>query len=114
MNIPTWVSPALYGAACGAAALAVIGFGWGGWVTGGKADDMAAKASETAVVSALSPLCVAAARRDPDFAEKLVELKKASGYNRDQIIMNAGWGTPPGETSGSRDLARDCGNKLVL
>ena len=114
MNIPAWVSPGLYGAAVGAAALAIIGFGWGGWVTGGKAADMAAKASQTAVVSALSPLCVDAARRDPDFAAKLVELKTTSGYSRDEIVMKAGWGTPPGATEGNRDLARDCAAKLVL
>jgi hypothetical protein len=30
MQIPEWLKPGLYGAACGAVALAVIGFSWGG------------------------------------------------------------------------------------
>ena len=30
------VQPALWGAACGAIALAIVGFNWGGWVTGGR------------------------------------------------------------------------------
>ena len=42
MQTPEWLKPGLYGAACGAAALAVIGFSWGGWVTGGTARTMAA------------------------------------------------------------------------
>ena len=41
MNIPEWLKPALYGAAAGAGALAIIGFTWGGWVTGGTAKEMA-------------------------------------------------------------------------
>ncbi len=42
MRTPEWLKPGLYGAACGAVALAVIGFSWGGWVTGGMARTMAA------------------------------------------------------------------------
>jgi hypothetical protein len=42
MHPPEWLKPGLYGAACGAVALAVIGFSWGGWVTGGTARTMAA------------------------------------------------------------------------
>jgi len=30
MTTPEWLKPALYGVACGAAALAIIGFSWGG------------------------------------------------------------------------------------
>ena len=36
MQSPEWLKPALYGAACGAIALATVGFSWGGWVTGGR------------------------------------------------------------------------------
>jgi hypothetical protein len=36
MQSPEWLKPALYGAACGAIALATVGFSWGGWVTGGE------------------------------------------------------------------------------
>ena len=32
------VKPALWGAAAGAIALAIVGFNWGGWVTGGTAE----------------------------------------------------------------------------
>ncbi|HEX5866187.1 MAG TPA: hypothetical protein VFY72_00660, partial [Beijerinckiaceae bacterium] len=42
VQTPEWLRPGLYGAAGGAVALAVIGFSWGGWVTDGKARQMAA------------------------------------------------------------------------
>ena len=35
MKSPKWLKPTLYEAAGGAIALAVVGFSWGGWVTGG-------------------------------------------------------------------------------
>jgi len=36
----------------------VIGFSWGGWVTGSTANRLAAEPANTAVVAALTPLCV--------------------------------------------------------
>lgn len=44
----------LWGAAAGAAALAVVGFSWGGWVTGGNAEAMTLKRSQAAVVAVLN------------------------------------------------------------
>ncbi|HVG51604.1 MAG TPA: hypothetical protein VM867_08230, partial [Xanthobacteraceae bacterium] len=48
----------LQGAAGGVIATLVIGFYWGGWVTGGSAAEMAKKSANTALVSALAPICV--------------------------------------------------------
>jgi hypothetical protein len=53
----TWTY-SLWGAVAGAAALAVVGFTWGGWVTGGQAEAMTLKRSEAAVVAALTPICI--------------------------------------------------------
>ena len=64
MQTPEWLKPGLYGAACGAAALAVIGFSWGGWVTGGTARTMAADQSKAEVVTALSLICVDQSKRE--------------------------------------------------
>ena len=44
-------------AARGAVALAIVGFGWGSWVTGGSAGLTAKTRSENAVVAALAPIC---------------------------------------------------------
>ena len=63
MQTPEWLKPGLYGAACGAVALAVIGFSWGGWITGGTARTMAADQSKAEVVTALSLICVDQSKR---------------------------------------------------
>jgi hypothetical protein len=114
MNMPTWLSPGLYGAACGAVAVAIVGFTWGGWVTNSKAELMSQTASQAAVVTVLTPLCLDLARRDPDFVAKLVELKKASSYSRDEFVIKAGWGALPGTVDPNRAVAAACATKLVL
>src|SRR5881227_3655757 len=48
-------TPLLQGIAIGAVASMVIGFSWGGWVTGGTANKLAAERADTAVVAALTP-----------------------------------------------------------
>ena len=48
----------LQGIAIGAVASMVIGFSWGGWVTGGTADKIADERANAAVLAALTPICV--------------------------------------------------------
>ncbi len=45
----------LWGAAIGAAALAVGGFTWGGWMTAGSAEALTTKRSQAAVVGGIDP-----------------------------------------------------------
>jgi hypothetical protein len=59
LKIPVETKPALWGFACGAVAVAIVGFSWGGWVTGGKAESSASTRAAAAVVAALAPVCVA-------------------------------------------------------
>ncbi len=68
MNTPEWLKPAVYGAAVGAIALAVVGFSWGGWMTGGSAERMAADKARHEVVSALVPICLQNSSQDPQAA----------------------------------------------
>jgi dienelactone hydrolase len=112
MKTPEWLSPGLYGAGLGAIALAIVGFSWGGWVTGRTAQKMADNASLTAVVSAMTPYCVARSTNDPKSVEILAELKSTQGYNRRTIIENAGWATPLGAERPNSDLAAACSTAL--
>jgi alpha/beta superfamily hydrolase len=82
MQAPEWLKPALYGAACGAVALAIVGFSWGGWVTGGTARRMAADQSQTDVVSALTSISLDQSKRDPQLTERVALLKAASSWKR--------------------------------
>ena len=83
MNIPEWLKPALYGAAAGAVALAIVGFSWGGWVTGGTAKQMAANRAKLEVVAALVPICVEQSKQDPQVVDGCFHQKvDQSGIHR--------------------------------
>jgi hypothetical protein len=113
MQTPEWLKPGLYGAACGAVALAVIGFSWGGWVTGGTARTMAADQSKAEVVTALSLICVDQSKRDPQLAERVAALKTASSWNRGDLVLKNGWATMPGTAEGNSQVAKDCADKIA-
>jgi hypothetical protein len=112
MQTPEWLKPGLYGAACGAIALAIGGFSWGGWVTGGTARTMASDQSKTDVVAALSLICVDQSKRDPQLAERLAAIKAASSWERGAIVGKNGWATMPGTTEINSQVARDCAEKV--
>ena len=86
MTAPEWLKPGLYGAAAGAAALAIVGFSWGGWVTGGTAARMASEQAQLEVVTALVPFCIEKSKQDPQVMETLAQLKEASSYKRSRHL----------------------------
>src|SRR5437763_11985237 len=89
MQIPAQVRPAVWGAIGGAVAAMIIGFAWGGWVTGGTSERSAGVAAQSAVVQAFVPLCVAKAEQEPD---QITALKKESrSYSRRDLVVKAGW-----------------------
>jgi hypothetical protein len=88
MHIPASVKPAIWGALGGAVVAMIIGFGWGGWVTGGTAGKMATTSAQEATILALTPLCVVKAEQQPD---QLVLLKKESSWSRGSFVEKAGW-----------------------
>ncbi|PVB62081.1 hypothetical protein [Labrenzia sp. 011] len=114
MTAPEWLKPAFLGAGVGAIALAILGFSWGGWVTGASASKMAATMSEDSVVAALVPVCVDISRADADRVTKLAVIREASTYKRRDALMEAGWATVPGAEAPSRDLAKACLTALEL
>ncbi len=109
MNIPASVKPAAWGAIGGAIAAIVIGFAWGGWVTGGTAGQMEAASAEAAVIQAFTPLCVAKAEQQP---EQLVLLKEADSWERDDFVVEAGWVTNVSEKYRSA-VAETCASTVV-
>lgn len=113
MNVPTWVKPGLYGAAVGAAALAIVGFAWGGWVTGGTAAKMADDTAQREVIAALVPICVQQSKLDPQSAATLTTLNEARSYQRNDVIIKAGWATMPGTSEPNKDVARACAQALT-
>ena len=108
MNIPEWLKPGIKGAAVGAAALAIVGFTLGGWVTGGTAKEMASDQAKLEVVAALVPICIQQSSQDPQVVETLAQLREASSYQRNDMLMKAGWATMPGASDPDRNVASAC------
>ena len=96
MNIPVETKPAVWGMIGGAIAAAIIGFTWGGWVTGGRAETDAKQRADAAVVVALAPVCVERFQRAPDVAANLAALKKTDTWSQGGFIEKGGWATAPG------------------
>jgi pyruvate/2-oxoacid:ferredoxin oxidoreductase alpha subunit len=82
----------LWGAAGGAAALAMVGFTWGGWMTANAAGQFARKEANAAVVKVLTPFCVTNFQKAVDAADKLVALKKiSSSWQRETFVKEGKW-----------------------
>ena len=91
----------------------VVGFTWGGWVTGGGSLKAGALMGKDAVIERLAPICVAQFDQDPDKAVKLEELKGLSSYQRSQYVQDQGWATMPGEEKPDRKVAETCAKLLM-
>ena len=64
-KLPAETSPFLWGATLGAAALAIAGFTWGGWVSSATAERLAGARADAATISALTPICVSQFQSSP-------------------------------------------------
>jgi len=107
------VRPALWGAVAGAIALAIVGFSWGGWVTGGTAETLARNSAATAVVAALAPICVEKFRQAADASANLVEMKKATyAWDQSKFVEKGGWATMPGSAEPNSAVAKACAESL--
>jgi len=113
MNMPANTKPWIQGAVVGAMALAVVGFSWGGWVTGGTAAKTSAAASHDAVVAALAPICAERFRGQSDAVVRTADLVKTSSWERGSTIEKSGFATMPGSPAPDSDVARACAEILA-
>ncbi len=107
------IKPALWGIVGGAIAAIIIGFAWGGWVTGGTAGNMADESAEVAVVDRLTPICVVQFNQDAQKNQKLNKLKKTDSWLRGDYVENAVWAIMPGEKEADDKVAAKCAELLV-
>jgi hypothetical protein len=114
MQMSQNVKPALWGAVGGAIAAMVIGFAWGGWVTAGSAEKLAATQSSAAAVEALVPVCVALSANDPGGAAKLQQLAKLkSSWERREFVEKAGWATIASAKEPNGRVAEACAEVIA-
>jgi pimeloyl-ACP methyl ester carboxylesterase len=100
------------GIAIGAGLTMLIGFSWGGWVTGGTAWKMAQRDAKDAMIAALAPICVDKFQNQADVEKNLSNLKKISLWQQASFIERGGWATMPGAISPDLGVAQACAELL--
>jgi hypothetical protein len=96
-----------------AALTMIIGFTWGGWVTGGSAADRAETAANDAVASLAADICYNRFMSDPQVATNLKALKDESSYAREGMVEDGGWATLGGREEPVDGAADLCADKLA-
>ena len=71
----------------------VVGFTWGGWVTGGSAQERADEAAEQAVAELAADICFKRYLASPDVRVNLAALNEESSYRRSGVLEDGGWVT---------------------
>jgi hypothetical protein len=109
----TWMKPGAWGLVIGSVLTMILGFGWGGWMTGSGANRLAAQRTEAGVTAALVPVCLEKAKADPARAKKLGDLAAlTSSYDQRDAVLNDGWATV-GSGEANRDVAEACVSQLL-
>jgi hypothetical protein len=101
---------------CAASVIAtiVIGFAWGGWVTGRTAEEMAGTAAEDARHQLVASVCVDRFMTASDAGARLTELKGlSSSYRQGEFIEEGTWAIVPGSDEASDAAAELCAEQLV-
>lgn len=91
----------------------VVGFFWGGWVTGATANQRVAQAHDAGRAELAATICVARFVDAADAAVQLAALKGESSWTRRSTIAGAGWTTPLGLDKPVSGAAELCAERLV-
>jgi hypothetical protein len=113
MEITAQLTPAFWGAVGGAAAVAFIGFSYGGWVTSSTAETLASQRAAKAVVAALAPICADKFRKAKDASAQLAELKKAESWKQGEFVSKGGWAAIPGIATVDSAMATSCAEMII-
>jgi pimeloyl-ACP methyl ester carboxylesterase len=74
----------------------VVGFSWGGWVTGGTARTMAEQSAAQARQELAAVVCVDRFMAAPDMGAQLAALKGMErSYERSKFVEDGGWAMMP-------------------
>ena len=92
----------------------VVGFTFGGWVTGSTARDMVTSAGEEGRFDLASAICVERFMSQSDVNERLTELQDIGSTFRQRQFIEAGdWAVMPGAESATRQAADLCARVLA-
>lgn len=93
------------------AATMILGFSWGGWVTGGTAQQMVEDALEQGRAEVAAAVCIERFMKEADAGVQLASLKEQSSWQRESFIEDGGWSTIGGKAYD--DAAELCAERLV-
>jgi hypothetical protein len=92
-----------------AAATMVIGFTWGGWMTGGASLAQAKTAGDVARGELASAICIERFNAAADAAAQLAALKALpEGFKKREFVEAGGWAVMPGQTTPDRRGSEGC------
>ena len=91
----------------------ILGFTWGGWVTGGTATRMAENAAHDARAQLAAASCVYRFNQGPEVTAQLAALKNTQSYEWNNILNKGGWATMPGGTEPVVGAADICAHNLM-
>jgi hypothetical protein len=100
----------VWGLIIGAVIVMIIGFAWGGWLTGGTAQKM----TDEAVLASQAAICVAQFIKQPNHEEKLKELGKIDSWKRSDFIEKGGWDKMPGQEKAGSQVSQACAKGLEV
>lgn len=87
----------------------VVGFGWGGWVTGGTAQEMAQDGRRNLAAT----FCVQQFLAAADASSQHASLMEASTWQREDFIQKGGWAELPDLDQPISGVADLCADKLA-
>ena len=97
----------LFWACAGSVVVAlVVGFSWGGWVTGGTAREMAEQSGAQARQELAAVVCVERFMAAPEMAAQLTALKGMErSYERSKFVEEGGWAVMPVSAESSMPIS---------
>ena len=106
-------SAAFWFAALCVLATLIVGFGPGGWVSGGTAEQRVNDATAAARHELAAALCVEEFMAARDAQSRLAKLKEASYWERSELVSKAGFATMPDRKEPNSTVAGLCAAKLA-
>ena len=103
---------AVWACALAIGATLVTGFGFAGWVSGARAEQMAKDAADNARVKLAVAVCVDDFLHASNVKERLAKLRSADFYTRGDIVATGGYATMPGEKEADQVVASRCAAAL--
>jgi len=100
----------VWGLVLGAAAAIIVGFNWGGWVTGGTAKGK----TDEALLASRAAICVAQFMKGPNRDRDLKAFEEADSWKRSELIEKGGWDKMPGQAEASGAVAEACARGIEV